>query len=71
MSTTVDISKAQPVSDNLKALVDGNTLILVIDMNGDVGPSASGKMRGVVSTGGFTAFPNGLKGNVYIGRKAK
>ena len=66
---TINTEEMREVGDNLIATVQGNTMILVLDLTKDLGPSSSGKMRGIANTGGFAAFPNGLKGNVYIGKK--
>jgi hypothetical protein len=44
--------------------------VLVIDLDRDLGPSSTGKMRAIANTGGFQPLPNGLRGNVYIGKKA-
>lgn len=70
MDTQIDINNATQICSGLRAIVDGTKLILIVDMKNDVGHSHSGKMRGVVSTGGFTNLPDGLRGNIYIGRKA-
>lgn len=66
---TVDPAAMQAVGDNIKAAKQGDLLILVIDTSVEIGESASGKMMGNASTGGFTALPGSLKGNIYIGRK--
>jgi hypothetical protein len=66
---TINTNELRQVGDNLQATVQDGKLILVIDTSMDLGPSSSGKMIGIASTGGFQAFPSGLKGNVYIGKK--
>ncbi len=68
MSITVDTAKATPVGENIQAIIVGENLVLVINTKTDLGPSKSGKMDGVASTGGFQKFPAGLKGNIYIGK---
>jgi hypothetical protein len=65
----INTNEMRQVGDNLMAAIQDGKLILVADLNEDLGPSSSGKMTGVASTGGFQAFPSGLKGNVYIGKK--
>jgi hypothetical protein len=65
---TIDTSKATFVGEGLKAILVGDTLVLLVDTKHDIGPSKSGKMEGVASTGGFAKLPAGLKGNVYVGR---
>lgn len=65
-----DTKDLQPCGENVSAtLVDGK-LIVVLDTTKNIGPSSTGKMIGVGSTSGFAAFPGGLKGNIYLGRKA-
>lgn len=59
-----------PAGENLQAVVKDSKLILVMDLKVNLGPSSTGKMLGIASTGGFALFPGGLKGNLYIGRKA-
>jgi hypothetical protein len=66
---TVDLSHAELVGNNVKALEVGGRLVLVIDTRQEIGLSSSGKMMGIASTGGFTLLPQGLKGNIYIGKK--
>ena len=69
MSITVDTSVMQEVGQNLKATVVADQLVIVVPLNGNIGPSSTGKMLGVASTGGFAPLPGGLKGNLYIGKK--
>ena len=66
---TVNEEQLIEVGSNIKAVQQGNLLILVIDTREDLGPSSTGKMIGVGSTGGFTRFPGNMSGNIYIGRK--
>ena len=69
----VDLTQALEVGDNLKAVIvteaGKKLLVLVADTSRDIGASSSGKMNGVASSGGFQRFPDGMTGNVYIGRK--
>jgi hypothetical protein len=60
----------QEVGDNVRAAKVGSALVIVIDTTQEIGLSSTGKMMGLGSTGGFQALPGGLKGNVYVGRKA-
>lgn len=69
-SLTVDLSTAVEAGQNIKAVMVGTNLVLVIDTTKSIGPSASGKMTGIGSTSGFAGLPGGLKGNIYIGKKA-
>jgi hypothetical protein len=57
------------VDSNVRAVLSGDLLILVVDVSRDLGPSSTGKMHAVGNTSGFQLFPGGLKGNVYVGRK--
>jgi hypothetical protein len=63
------------IAPNLKAKQDGTDLTLVIDLAKTVGPSSSGKMMGIASTGGFTQLPvenprgKEIKLNLYLGEK--
>ncbi len=66
---TVNTDTMQEVGDNVKATRQGNLLVMVIDTTQEIGPSSTGKMVGLGSTGGFQALPGGLKGNIYVGRK--
>ena len=59
----------QEVGENVKATKQGSLLVIVIDTSVEIGPSSSGKMMGYGSTGGFSALPGNLKGNIYVGRK--
>lgn len=65
----VNTDDMSEVGENLKAAKQGSLLVLVIDTSEEIGPSSSGKMMGLASTGGFAGFPGGLKGNVYVGKK--
>ncbi len=68
---TVNTKDAEMVGTNLLAVMQGDTLILVVpDVKRDLGPSSTGKMNGVAKTpGGFGDLPGGLRGNIFIGRK--
>lgn len=66
---TINTDTMQEVGENIKAVKQGNLLIMVIDASSEIGPSSSGKMMGLASSGGFTALPGNLKGNIYVGRK--
>ncbi len=68
-SINVNTETMQEVGENIKATKQGNLLVLVIDTSVEIGESSSGKMMGNASTGGFTALPGNLKGNIYVGRK--
>ena len=71
MSTiTIDTNSLSEVGENIKAVVTDGQLVLVINTKENIGPSSSGKMIGVGSTGGFAVLPGGLKGNIYVGKKA-
>ncbi|HEY3344563.1 MAG TPA: hypothetical protein VGJ97_06535 [Anaerolineaceae bacterium] len=68
---TIDPDKMPEVTmgSNVKAVMEGDLLILVIDTTKDLGVSSTGKMRACGNTGGFQGMPGGLKGNVYVGKK--
>ena len=66
---TLDIDMAERVGENVKCLRQDGKLFLLIDEGQEIGPSSSGKMMGVASTGGFTTIPGGLKLNLYLGKK--
>ena len=65
----IDFDKAERVGENVKCLRQDGKLILVIDEGVEIGPSSSGKMMGIASTGGFAAIPGGRKLNLYLGKK--
>lgn len=67
---TVDTDTMQEVGDNVKATQKGDHLVIVINTKKEIGLSSTGKMMGLGSTGGFQALPGGLKGNIYVGKKA-
>jgi hypothetical protein len=58
------------VGNNVQVQEIEGKLHIIIDPKANLGPSASGKMIGVASTGGFTVIPGGMKLNLYLGRKA-
>lgn len=66
---TINPDAMQEVGENVRAAKQGSLLILVIDTDNEIGPSSTGKMMGLGSTGGFAALPGNLKGNIYVGRK--
>ncbi len=68
---TIDTDKLVEITmgSNVKAMMDGSILILVIDTTKDLGVSSTGKMRACANTGGFQGLPGGLKGNIYVGKK--
>ena len=65
----LEVMKEIGVDSNVRAVLSGDLLILVIDTTKDLGPSSTGKMNTVGNTSGFQLFPGSMKGNVYIGRK--
>lgn len=67
----IDLSKAKAVGDNIQAVIVGFKLVLVIDIDENLGISSSGKTIGVASTGGITKVSGteGLKLNLYLGRR--
>lgn len=66
---TINTDQLSEVGENLKAILVDGKLVLITEVDKSIGPSSSGKMDGVCSTGGFAPLPGGLKGNVYIGKK--
>lgn len=66
----INIENLSEIGENIKATLQDGKLIIVIDTTKTIGPSKSGLMMGVGSTGGFTPLPGNLKGNIYVGRKA-
>jgi hypothetical protein len=67
----VELEKASAVGQNVRVLEVDGLLVLVIDPSVSIGPSSSGKMIGVASTGGFAVLPNGMKMNLYLGKRVK
>ena len=66
---TIDETTASKIGQNLSYLRVGDTLVLLVDTTKTIGPSASGKMLGITSTDGFTVVEDGLKLNMYLGKK--
>ena len=64
----IDESKLRPVGRNIKAIEQGNLLVLVIDTSKETEPSKSGRMEILASTGGFVFVTDDLKANINIGR---
>ncbi len=69
MAGTLDLANGREIGENVLVVREGGKLILVVDESKTIGPSSSGKMMGVASTGGFTSAGGDLKINLYIGRK--
>lgn len=65
----INLNDAERVGENVRMLRQDGRIILIIDEAAEIGPSSSGKMMGVASTGGFTAIPGGCKLNLYLGKK--
>lgn len=55
---------------NVTSRVEGTKLILEIDLTKNLGPSSTGKMVNIASTGGFQVVEgtNGLKLNLNLGQ---
>ena len=66
---TFNPEDAERAGENLKAIQLGDTLVLLINTSKAIGPSASGKMLGIASTGGFVLLQDGMKLNLYLGKK--
>ena len=54
---------------NVKTAIDGNKLVIQIDLGVDFGVSKSGKSVIVASTGGFTAIAGGFALNLNVIKK--
>ena len=68
---TIDTDKAKLVAENLLVTeVEGKLILLIVDPTKSIGPSKSGKMIGICSTGGFTGLLNDIRGNIWIGRSS-
>lgn len=52
------------VGKNVAMKVEGNTLTIVVDLNGDQGRSASGKTTVIATTSGNLAIPGANNGAV-------
>lgn len=65
-----DVVKFQAVGDNVEAAMDGKILVIRIDTGKTIGLSSTGKMMGVGSTAGFKSLPDGLSGNIWVGKPA-
>lgn len=69
-SITIKPEDLSEVGNNVAAGKFGNLLVFVVDTTREIGLSSTGKMMGLGSTGGFAPLPGGLKGNIYVGKKA-
>ncbi len=70
---TVDEKNLTSVGENIKVAKVEGKLIVVIDLNEEIGLSSTGKMMGIASSGGFTMLPidsTKVKMNLYLGKKA-
>jgi len=56
-STTVAVQKGRYFMKNVEMNVEGNKLIIVVDLNQEFGLSSSGKSIAVASTEGNVAIP--------------
>ena len=74
---SVDLDTCAPIitgsmeESNVEVGLIGDKIVLVIQADVDLGPSKSGKMNAVASTGGFTKLPNGMSLNLWLGKKIK
>jgi hypothetical protein len=68
---TVEAKNLTEAGENVRVGVVNNLLVVVVDLTKNLGPSSTGKMHGVGSTGGFQKLPvPGMKLNLYVGKKA-
>lgn len=67
---TIDVTKAETIGDNLKAITINGYVIFIAKANQSIGPSKSGKMDGIASTGGFAKIAGGMSVNLYLGKKS-
>jgi hypothetical protein len=65
----VDEKELAEIGKNVKAVLKGKHLVIVVDVSQEIGESASGKMMMVASTSGFTNLPGHMKANINIGKK--
>ena len=76
----MDITKENTaeLAQNIRYKIEDGVLYLVIDLEETIGPSSSGKMMGIASTGGFTRFSSAggisprnkpMSLNLYLGEK--
>ena len=69
-SLVVDTGQLAEIGDNVKAIMIGTRLVVVIDLEMSLGPSSSGKMTMVATTHGFVPCANGtMSMNMNIGRR--
>jgi hypothetical protein len=58
----------QEVGTNIRAVQQGNFIIMVVDTTAPSFSSTRGKMILKATTGGFAMLPGGLKANINIGK---
>ncbi len=59
------------VDSNLRAVVVDNYLVLVNDLEINLGLSSTGKSVAIASTGGFRPVLDDIKGSIWLVRKAE
>jgi len=69
----IDPGKLEDVVEggNVRYVIQGDALILVIDMSKDLGLSSTGKMRSIANTSGFKPIRGGMSMNLYLGKRVK
>jgi hypothetical protein len=70
MEIKIETTTMREIGQNILASEQDGMLILVIDTSKEMGLSSTGKMMGIASTSGFIPMPGGLKGNLWLGKKA-
>jgi hypothetical protein len=71
MDIKLNTETMQEVGDNVKAAMQGDLLVIVVDSTKDLGPSSTGKTNLIGNSHGFTRLPGNMTGNITIGKKAK
>jgi len=64
-------SKALTLGQNIEYAMEGNTLVMRVDLSTEIGPSASGKTVLIASTQGNKEIANGIRVGINIYRYAE
>ena len=68
----IKLKDLQLVGENISATITtDNKLVFVVDLNSDLGTTASGGSLSLASSGGFKSLPlsEGLRYTLWVGRK--
>jgi hypothetical protein len=66
---TIDLSVAEPIGENVAVVHVSHFMVLVVDMDENMGPTESGGSLAIASTRGFRLIDKSTRVSLWIGRK--